>query len=203
MTCQFTESEELTWSRGTSSRLPVPLSGQAGRPVAVAGMPAVHPGSVVGKRRTPNLAADIVILSRISRGPVGWIGAVIVLSYLLNLLVRGTASCHLRLTQPAEPDGYFVLAIAEPDPRWLAQIEWPPRQRAVSQNAATQEERQPDEPAATLSKRISSPSTASPWSGTQRPGDARTCWHLHVAAAGRAVCDRRITVCISCSVDQV
>jgi len=49
----------------------------------------------------------VVILGRLSQGPVGAIGAVvIVISYALNLLAKGaTASYYLRLVAPVGPDG--------------------------------------------------------------------------------------------------
>jgi hypothetical protein len=49
----------------------------------------------------------VVILGRLSQGPVGVVGAaVIVVSYALNLLAKGaTASYYLRLVAPIGPDG--------------------------------------------------------------------------------------------------
>jgi hypothetical protein len=49
----------------------------------------------------------VVILGRLSQGPVGAVGAiVIVISYTLNLLAKGaTASYYLRLVPPVGPDG--------------------------------------------------------------------------------------------------
>jgi hypothetical protein len=49
----------------------------------------------------------VVILGRLSQGPVGAIGAaVIVVSYALNLLAKGATACYyLRLVAPVGPDG--------------------------------------------------------------------------------------------------